>query len=110
MVLGHSDVSPHYLDTEDPKFQTAGRGKSSTRLDHAEFGNPIVALAAMRGILYAMWVHWNVWLRVFVGTVSDIRGGPDGHGAFYRPRHCGLRHRHQRHRAHTGGPRTCDNA
>src|SRR5262245_3342629 len=91
MVLGHSDVSPHYLDIEDPKLQTAGRGKSSTRLDHAEFGNPIVALAAMRGILYAMWVHWNVWLRVFVGTVSDIRGGTDGHGAFYRPRHCGLR-------------------
>src|SRR5262245_20204226 len=32
MVLGHSDVSPHYLDTEDPKFQTAGRGKSSLAL------------------------------------------------------------------------------
>jgi hypothetical protein len=27
MVLGHPDVSPHYLDIEDPKLQTAGPRK-----------------------------------------------------------------------------------
>src|SRR5262245_63065077 len=36
MVLGHSDVSPHYLNIEDPKLQTAGSRKKFPRLDCTE--------------------------------------------------------------------------
>src|SRR5262245_33733225 len=73
MVMGHFGVSPQHLDPSRPgKPTTAGpRKKFRFAFGHAELGNPIVALAAMRGI-----VHWNVWLRVFVGTVSDISWRP----------------------------------
>src|SRR5262245_42312458 len=36
MVLGHLDVSPHYLNIEDPKLQTAGSRKKFPRLDCTE--------------------------------------------------------------------------
>ena len=42
--------------------------------------------------------------------VAAVIGGLNGDRAFYRPRHCGLRHNDYRHRAYVLGPGIGNNA